>query len=38
VNGLSAAFAEAAPHLYRYPAVDPESYRFALVEVTGTSE
>ena len=37
-HGLRAAFAEAAPDLYRYPAVDPESYRFALDEVTGTSE
>ncbi|GAB1343471.1 DUF6036 family nucleotidyltransferase [Gemmatimonas sp.] len=33
-NGLRAAFAEAEPDLYRYPAVDPESYRQALDEVT----
>jgi hypothetical protein len=34
-NGLRAAFAEAESALYRYPAVDPESYRQALDEVTG---
>jgi hypothetical protein len=32
-NGLRAAFDDAADQLYRYPAVDPESYRRALDEV-----
>ncbi len=29
-DGLRKAFAQAAPELYRYPAVDPETYRAAL--------
>jgi hypothetical protein len=36
-HGLRAAFTEAEPDLYRYPAVDPESYRLALDEVIGSS-
>jgi hypothetical protein len=34
-NGLRAAFADAEGALYRYPAVDPESYRQALDDMTG---
>lgn len=33
-QGLRAAYTEAEPYLYRYPAVDVESYRRALDEVT----
>lgn len=29
-DGLRAAFERAAPALYRYPAVDPDTYRRAL--------
>lgn len=35
VEGLRAAFDEAEPNLYRYPAVDPVTYRQALDDVTG---
>jgi len=34
VEGLRAAFDEAEPNLYRYPAVDPVTYRQALDDVT----
>lgn len=34
VEGVRAAFDEAEPNLYRYPAVDPVTYRQALDDVT----
>ncbi|BAH40762.1 MAG TPA: hypothetical protein DGD08_18220 [Gemmatimonas aurantiaca] len=37
VEGLRAAFTEAEADLYRYPAVDPESYRQALDEVISSA-
>lgn len=37
-QGLRTAFTEAEPDMYRYPAIDPESYRLSLDEVTGSSE
>jgi len=33
-EGLRTAFEDVADQLYRYPAVDPESYRHALNEIT----